>query len=112
MVARLPRPRSVSIHLSATPSFSSPRGMPEDKCCHRLLAAAGRRWRGRWCRCDRRHADSIRSGAGQIIIRGAKRDVERVMEVIKEIELKSELTRPDIEVVRLQYTDANAVARC
>ncbi len=47
---------------------------------------------------------------GQIIIRGAKRDVARVMEVIKEIELKSKLTQPEIEVVPLKHTDANAVA--
>ncbi len=47
---------------------------------------------------------------GTIIIRGAKRDVERVMEVIKEIEKQSDLTRPEIEVVNLQHADSNAVA--
>ncbi len=47
---------------------------------------------------------------GQIIIRGAKRDVARVMDVIKEIELKSKLTQPEIQVVSLKHTDANAVA--
>ncbi len=47
---------------------------------------------------------------GTIIIRGAKRDVERVMEVIKQIEEQSEVTKPDVEVVDLQYADANAVA--
>ncbi|MFG0262542.1 MAG: secretin N-terminal domain-containing protein, partial [Novipirellula sp. JB048] len=47
---------------------------------------------------------------GTIIIRGAKRDVERVMEVIKEIEKQSDLTRPEIEVVHLQHADSNAVA--
>ncbi len=47
---------------------------------------------------------------GTIIIRGAKRDVERVMEVIKEIEKQSDLTRPDIEVVNLRHADSNAVA--
>jgi type II secretory pathway component GspD/PulD (secretin) len=47
---------------------------------------------------------------GQIIIRGAKRDVARVMDVIKEIELKSKLTQPEIQVISLKHTDANAVA--
>ena len=47
---------------------------------------------------------------GTIIIRGAKRDVQRVMDVIKEIEKQSEVTRPEIEVAQLQYADSNAVA--
>jgi general secretion pathway protein D len=47
---------------------------------------------------------------GTIIIRGAKRDVERVREIIKKIEEESKLTKPDIEVVQLQHADANAVA--
>lgn len=47
---------------------------------------------------------------GTIIIRGAKRDVERVMEVIKQIEEQSEITKPDIEVVELKHADSNAVA--
>jgi type II secretory pathway component GspD/PulD (secretin) len=47
---------------------------------------------------------------GTIIIRGAKRDVERVMEVIKQIEEQSEITKPDVEVVELEHADANAVA--
>ncbi len=47
---------------------------------------------------------------GVIIIRGAKRDVERVRSVIDEIEKQSEITRPAIEVVQLQYADSNAVA--
>lgn len=47
---------------------------------------------------------------GTIIIRGSKRDVQRVMDVIKEIELKSELTKPAIEVKELQHADSNAVA--
>jgi general secretion pathway protein D len=47
---------------------------------------------------------------GTIIIRGAKRDVERVMDVIKQIEEQSKITKPDIEVVDLQHADANAVA--
>ena len=47
---------------------------------------------------------------GTIIIRGAKRDVERVMDVIKEIEEQSEVTKPDVEVVELEHADANAVS--
>ena len=47
---------------------------------------------------------------GTIIIRGAKRDVQRVMDVIKEIEEQSEVTKPDVEVVDLKHADANAVA--
>lgn len=47
---------------------------------------------------------------GTIIIRGAKRDVERVMDVIKEIEEQSQVTKPDIQVVDLKHADANAVA--
>lgn len=47
---------------------------------------------------------------GTIIIRGAKRDVERVMDVIQQIEQQSEITKPDVEVIELQHADANAVA--
>ncbi|MCG8650089.1 MAG: general secretion pathway protein GspD, partial [Pirellulales bacterium] len=47
---------------------------------------------------------------GTIIIRGSKRDVQRVMELIEEIEAKSELTKPEIEVLSLQHADSNAVA--
>lgn len=47
---------------------------------------------------------------GTIIIRGAKRDVQRVMDVIKEIEEQSEVTKPDVQVVDLKHADANAVA--
>ena len=47
---------------------------------------------------------------GQIIIRGAKRDVERVMEVITQIEEKAKLTQPEVEVYPLKHADANAVA--
>ncbi len=47
---------------------------------------------------------------GTIIIRGAKRDVQRVMDVIKEIEQQSEITKPDVQVVDLEHADANAVA--
>ena len=47
---------------------------------------------------------------GTIIIRGAKRDVDRVMEVIKQIEDQSKVTKPDIDVIELKHADANAVA--
>ncbi len=47
---------------------------------------------------------------GTIIIRGSERDVQRVMDVIKEIEEKSKLTAPDVEVLELKHTDSNAVA--
>ncbi|WP_186775391.1 secretin N-terminal domain-containing protein [Rubripirellula tenax] len=47
---------------------------------------------------------------GTIIIRGAKRDVQRVMDVIKQIEEQSEVTKPDVEVAQLQHADSNAVA--
>ncbi len=47
---------------------------------------------------------------GQIIIRGAKRDVQRVMDVITQIEEKAKLTQPEVEVYALQYADSNAVA--
>lgn len=47
---------------------------------------------------------------GQIIVKGATRDVQRVMELIKEIETKAELTQPDSKVVALEHADANAVA--
>lgn len=47
---------------------------------------------------------------GTIIIKGAKRDVQRVMDVIKEIEKQSEVTKPGVEVVQLQHADSNAVA--
>lgn len=47
---------------------------------------------------------------GTIIIRGAQRDVDRVMEVIKQIEEQSKITKPDIDVIELKYADANAVA--
>ncbi|MEL6109063.1 MAG: hypothetical protein AAFU85_23910, partial [Planctomycetota bacterium] len=47
---------------------------------------------------------------GQIILKGATRDVNRVMELIADIEEKALLTQPDIEVVPLKHADANAVA--
>ena len=47
---------------------------------------------------------------GQIIIRGSKRDVQRVMDVIKEIEEQSKLTRRQSRFATLEYADCNAVA--
>ncbi|WP_436716423.1 secretin N-terminal domain-containing protein [Roseiconus lacunae] len=47
---------------------------------------------------------------GQIIVKGTTRDVQRVMELIQEIESKAELTQPDSKVVSLQHADANAVS--
>ncbi|TWU07636.1 secretin N-terminal domain-containing protein [Stieleria varia] len=47
---------------------------------------------------------------GQIIIKGAKRDVDRVKGLIQEIEDKARLTQPDIEIVPLQHADCNAVS--
>ncbi len=46
---------------------------------------------------------------GTIIIRGAKRDVQRVMDVIQQIEEQSKITKPDVEVIELKHADANAV---
>ena len=47
---------------------------------------------------------------GVIIVKGARQDVDRVRALIAEIEQQSELTRPQIEVRRLEHTDSNAVA--
>ncbi len=47
---------------------------------------------------------------GQVIIKGTKRDAQRIRDLIKQIEEQSKLTKPDIEVVDLQHADANAVA--
>ncbi|MGB7348009.1 MAG: secretin N-terminal domain-containing protein, partial [Pirellulaceae bacterium] len=47
---------------------------------------------------------------GQIIIRGTKRDVDRIKAVIDDIEKASVLTQPKIEVVKLEHADANAVS--
>lgn len=47
---------------------------------------------------------------GILIVRGPKRDVQRVMSVIEEIEAKAELTQPQIEVLMLQHVDSDAMA--
>lgn len=48
--------------------------------------------------------------SGLIIIKGAKRDVQRIKEVIAEIEAQAIITQPEIEVRELQHADSNAVA--
>ncbi|TWU18470.1 secretin N-terminal domain-containing protein [Allorhodopirellula heiligendammensis] len=48
--------------------------------------------------------------SGLIIIKGAKRDVERIKQVIAEIEAQAKITQPQIEVRELEYADSNAVA--
>ena len=46
---------------------------------------------------------------GVIILRGNRRDVERVQKIIDEIEKQSEATRPEVEVVLLQHTNSEAM---
>ncbi len=47
---------------------------------------------------------------GVIVVRGAKRDVERVMKVIDEIEAAAITTQPQIAVHSLEHVDSEAVA--
>lgn len=47
---------------------------------------------------------------GVIIVRGAKRDVQRVMSVIDEIEAAAIETQPVVEVLELQHIDSTATA--
>ncbi len=46
---------------------------------------------------------------GVIILRGNKRDVERVRRIIDEIEKESTLTRPEVQVAPLQYTNSESM---
>ena len=46
---------------------------------------------------------------GVIILRGNRRDVERVQKIIDEIEKQSEVTRPEIQVVTLEQTNSEAM---
>jgi general secretion pathway protein D len=46
---------------------------------------------------------------GVIILRGNRRDVERVQAIIDEIEKQSEETRPDIQVVPLEHSNSEAM---
>ena len=48
--------------------------------------------------------------SGLIIIKGAKKDVERIKKVIAEIEEQAKITQPDVEIRQLEYADSNAVA--
>lgn len=47
---------------------------------------------------------------GIIIVRGAKRDTQRVLDVIKQIEEQSAVTQPEVEVYRLKNLDSTATA--
>jgi len=47
---------------------------------------------------------------GIIIVRGAKRDTQRVLDVIKQIEEQSAVTQPEVEVYRLKNLDSRATA--
>ena len=46
---------------------------------------------------------------GVIILRGNRRDVERVQKIIDEIERESETTRPEIQVATLAHTNSEAM---
>ncbi len=47
---------------------------------------------------------------GIIIVRGAKKDTQRVLDVIKQIEDQSVLTQPEVEVLMLKHLDNAAAA--
>ena len=47
---------------------------------------------------------------GVLVIRGRDRDVQRVMEIIRQIEESTRAIRPEVEVYLLQYIDIQAVA--
>src|SRR6056297_2627998 len=47
---------------------------------------------------------------GVLIVRGAKKDVQRVMDVIKQIEDAAVETQPLVEIVQLQHVDSEAMA--
>ncbi len=47
---------------------------------------------------------------GIIIVRGAKRDTQRVLDVIKQIEEQSAITQPEVEVYRLKNLNSTATA--
>ena len=46
---------------------------------------------------------------GLVIVRGGKRDVQRVLEVIDQIKKQSQETQPDIEVMLLKHIDSQAI---
>ncbi len=45
-----------------------------------------------------------------VIIKGAKRDVQRTLEVIEQIKQKSQETQPEIQVLQLKHVNSEAVA--
>ncbi len=47
---------------------------------------------------------------GMFIVRGPKRDTQRVLDVIKQIEAQSVLTQPEVEIRMLQHLDNTAAA--
>ncbi len=47
---------------------------------------------------------------GVLVVRGSKRDVQRVMEVIKQIEAESTVTQPEVAIQMLQHINAQATA--
>jgi len=47
---------------------------------------------------------------GIIIVRGAKKDTQRVLDVIRQIEDQSALTQPEVEIVMLKHLDNTAAA--
>jgi len=47
---------------------------------------------------------------GIIIVRGAKKDTQRVLDVIRQIEEQSVLTQPEVEIVVLKHIDNTAAA--
>lgn len=49
-------------------------------------------------------------GTDVLLLRGNPRDVQRVLDVIAEIERMSEVGDPEIEIVQLQHVEANALA--
>ncbi len=50
-------------------------------------------------------------GLDVIVLRGADRDVERVMQIIEQIEQLSAVTTPTVEVYPLKHVDSRALAR-
>lgn len=47
---------------------------------------------------------------GVIIVKGSKRDVARVMEVIEQIEAQSAVTQPKVDVYQLKHVNSQAIA--
>lgn len=47
---------------------------------------------------------------GQAIIKGPQKDIDRVTEIIKQIQVQSEVTKPDVEVIVLKHVGSVALA--